>query len=239
MSEASRDRGFVLHSRRYKENSRLVEAFTAEHGRMSFVARVSRKHPSRDLPALQPGTESLFQWRGMKDLNNLDSADGLRFFALKGEFSVCALYCNELMLYLTDRGVPMPTLYHYYEQVLEQLGQEQPAVQCLRSFEASLLEELGSLPDYCYDAVSEQTIEVGTAIYYHPNSGVSREQALSGSLAINAEQHALLVSQHYSDRRIASLCRKLFGAQLGLLLSGRKLQSRELLRAYYRYRKPS
>ncbi len=232
MSEPLRDRGFVLHSRRYRENSRLVDILTREHGRIALIARISASKGGREMAALQPCHESGFQWRGRHDLQNLVSVDALRHFPLSGEYSLCALYCNELLLYLLPRQLPCPEIYDAYRHTLAALTNDEPAAPHLRRFEAILLDQLG----FALDFGIADNANAQDRFYFHPEHGLTTSAMAKPSLTLDADTIRALNQQRYDDRRIAGVARRIFSASIDKLLEGKPLRSRKLLQSYRKYR---
>ena len=102
---STQDRAFVLHTRRYRENSLLVEALTREHGRVGLVARVGsgRRRPAKE--ALQAFRPLLVLWQGRGELQSLTHWEATDSWPpLHGERLLSGLYLNELVIRLTGRG---------------------------------------------------------------------------------------------------------------------------------------
>ncbi|HGG58492.1 MAG TPA: DNA repair protein RecO [Gammaproteobacteria bacterium] len=232
MGEPSVDRGFVLHSRRYRENSRIVDILTREHGRISLVARLSASKGGREMAALQVCRESSYQWRGRHELQNLVSVDALRHFPLTGEPSLCALYCNELLLYLLPRQLPCPEVYDAYHDTLAALTETDRPAPPLRRFEAILLNQLGFALDFdiAANAAPEETF------YFHPGHGLTRAPTAEDAIALDAVTLEAMRQHRYEQRRTGAVARRIFAATIEQLLEGKPLRSRKLLQSYRKYR---
>jgi len=233
MSELFSDRGFVLHSRRYRENSRIVEVFTREHGRIALVARIRPGKSGRDLAALQPWCESGFFWRGRHELQNLASIEALRNHTLAGENSICGLYCNELLLHLLAKRLPSPETYDCYGETIAALADGAKAATLLRRFEEVLLRQLGFALDYT--VLTKDAARRRATYYFHPEHGLTEEPLANGSISFSAAALDGLMHRNFSDRRTASAAKSIFGATIHVLLDGRQLRSRKLLQSYKRY----
>ena len=100
---------FVLHTFAYRETSLIVEAFTAEYGRVAMVAR-GAKRPRSELRGLLQGFQPLLlSWSGQRELKTLLRAEwrgGLP--RVGGSALVCGFYLNELLLKLLPREDPHP-----------------------------------------------------------------------------------------------------------------------------------
>ena len=64
---------FILHSRPYRDSSLLLEVFTAEHGRISLVARGARRKSRGGSGGalLQPFIPLLVSYSGRAEMKNL------------------------------------------------------------------------------------------------------------------------------------------------------------------------
>ncbi|WP_043690022.1 DNA repair protein RecO [Luteimonas huabeiensis] len=135
---------FVLHARRWRETSLLVELLTRAHGRVGAVARGvqgPRRHALR--AALQPLQRIRFDAVQRGELATLTAAEAAdRAPVLSGEAALAGFYVNELMLRLAPRQDPHPELFALYGEVRGRLAG--PALAwTLRRFERDLLEALG------------------------------------------------------------------------------------------------
>ena len=107
---------FVLHTYAYRETSLVVEALTAEFGRVAMVAR-GAKRPRSELRGLLQGFQPLLMsWSGQNELKTLLKAEwrgGLP--RVGGSALLCGFYLNELLLKLLAREDPHPRLFATYE----------------------------------------------------------------------------------------------------------------------------
>lgn len=139
------DPAYILHVRPWRETSLLVEALSAEHGRIGLLARGvhgPRKHVLR--AALQPLQRVRLEAAQRGELAQLRHAEALDAApVLEGEAALAAFYLNELVLRLAPRGDPQPELFEAYGRVREWLRAREPLAWTLRRFEADLLDALG------------------------------------------------------------------------------------------------
>src|SRR4249920_914619 len=110
---------FVLHTFAYRETSVIVEAFTANYGRVALVAR-GAKRPRSELRGLLQGFQPLLlSWAGQQELKTLIKAEWRGGLALpRGSALLCGFYLNELLLKLLPREDPHPELYDEYHAAL-------------------------------------------------------------------------------------------------------------------------
>lgn len=136
---------FVLHARRWRETSLLVDVLTARHGRLGLVARGvagARKHALR--AALQPLQHIRLDAVQRGELAWLVSAEALDSAPpLVGEAALSGFYIGELTLRLLPRQDPSPELYALYGQARGRLMAGAPLAWTLRRFERDLLDVLG------------------------------------------------------------------------------------------------
>jgi DNA repair protein RecO (recombination protein O) len=136
---------FVLHTRAWRETSLLVEALSAQHGRMGLVARgvrVAKAHLLRS--ALQPMQHIRFDAVLRGELAQLHTAEALDAAPrLTGDAALAGFYLNELVLRLAPRHDPHPELFVAYARTRERLRAGEPLAWVLRRFERDLLEALG------------------------------------------------------------------------------------------------
>lgn len=136
---------FVLHARRWRETSLLVEVLGATQGRVGLLARGvqgAKRHPLR--AALQPLQHIRFDAVQRGELAQLRAAEALDAApVLSGDAMLAGFYINELVLRLAPRLDPHPQLYAAYAVARERLRGAEPLAWVLRRFERDLLEALG------------------------------------------------------------------------------------------------
>lgn len=222
--------GFVLHSRRFRENSRILEVFTEEVGRIAVVARVSRRKGGSGASAYQPFRKLAVQWRGRGELQNVSSAEELEHFPLSSHASLCGLYCNELLLYLTSKYIPMPSTYFSYQETLRSLAEGENFEPTLRRFELILLEELGFGLDLETDHLTEKSLTDAEQYYFHPAMGLSSKNPGQGSFIVPAEAVNAIRKDDFSRQSSAKAVKLILASTIDRLLDGRVLKSRQLFR---------
>ncbi|PJK00918.1 DNA repair protein RecO [Lysobacteraceae bacterium NML91-0213] len=135
---------FVLHARRWRETSLLVEVLSLSHGRLGLLARgvqSPRRHALR--AALQPLQHIRFDAVQRGELATLASAEAIdRAPTLAGDAVLAGFYVNELMLRLAPRQDPHPELFELYATLRQRLAAPGLAW-TLRRFERDLLDALG------------------------------------------------------------------------------------------------
>jgi DNA repair protein RecO (recombination protein O) len=136
---------YVLHARPYRETSLLLECLTRDHGRLGVIARGVRGEKARlrraQLEPFQPISVDLLL-RG--ELATLTAVEPIGIpMRMMGDVALASLYLNELVVRLTERQDPFPTLFDAYAKTLTRLASGEPLAWTLRRFERDLLEAIG------------------------------------------------------------------------------------------------
>ena len=136
--------GFVLHGYPFRETSLVVETFTSQHGRVALMARGARRPRSALRGILLAFQPLLLSWMGKSELRTLVGAEWDGTYApLRGEALMCGFYLNELILRLLPRDDPHESVFAAYRAALAALAAGTDHATVLRSFELTLLGELG------------------------------------------------------------------------------------------------
>ncbi len=136
--------GYVLHRRRYRETSLIVEFLTREEGRVAAVARGALRRKSALAAVLQPLVPLSLEMRGRGELLTLIRAEASGpAVAISGAGLYSIFYLNELIMRLTVVHDPQPLLCDIYAATLASLASDAPLEPCLRGFERDLLEVTG------------------------------------------------------------------------------------------------
>jgi DNA repair protein RecO (recombination protein O) len=227
--------GLILHSRRFRENSRIIEVFTQEFGRIALLARVASKKAGSRSSGLQPFQESLFRWRGRSELQNLQSLDTLTVYELKDKATICGMYCNELIMYLTAKFLPLPDLYLSYRDTLKTLVHSKSLSVPLREFEMTLLEQLGYGLNLETDCLSAEPLQSSGDYYYHAQQGFSRQSPGNDALRIDAEILEGIRKRKFTEKKVARQARYILGSAIQFQLGNKPLKSRQLLQSITKY----
>ena len=219
---------YLLHSRRYRDSSLIVDLFCRELGRVSCVARGALR-PKSSLPVRHPFQALSVAFQGRGELPTLVRAEALQVpIALSGQRLYCGFYLNELLLKLTVRHDAHPSLFDVYAESLNSLADNSPLEPVLRRFEVRLLEELGlgltldhdheGQPLYA-DQMYTYSIDAGPA----PVTGVHTD-ALRGDTLLG------LRSGEFANDAALREARTLMRKVIDYHLDGKPLHSRTLFR---------
>lgn len=226
---------YVMHSRPYRDSSALLEVFTAEYGRISLVARGTRRQSRKGSSAalLQPFIPLLLSFSGRLELKTLiatEPAQGM--LVLRGERLFSGMYINELLVRLLHRNDAHPGLFAAYALALEALAGNTVVDTVLRRFEFTLLEELGYSLDLSVDGASGQPIQDSRWYRYDSGLGlVASEDASVRQAAAYAGSDLLVMASGELGGPVRLTAKRLLREALAVHLGDMPLRSRELFRA--------
>lgn len=227
-------RGFLLHSRPYRETSLIATFMTDTDGRIDLIVRSARKKKSH--PVL-PFCLYELSWVGKGSLKHLQTYEQLAGAAtISGMSLFCAFYLNEIIYRLLPQSEPEHGLLSAYSLAVDQLASGCEVEPVLRGFELTLLEALG----YGLDFRSDRTgaaLAAGCSYLFEPESGLIpvvsnlqhvkyRVQGIMGQ----GEQFLAIACRDFSDAKVRHLAKGVLRASLAIYLGNRPLRSRELFR---------
>ena len=106
---------YVLHRYDWSETSLILEVFTRHHGRVALVAKGAKRPTSSFRPVLLPLQPLSLAFGGDGDIRTLKSAEWVGGHVMPtGEALLSGYYLNELLMRLTARDDPHPTLFEVY-----------------------------------------------------------------------------------------------------------------------------
>ena len=222
----SLEHAYILHHREYRDTSRILDVFTARHGRITLFARGARGPKSKLAPLLMPFRPLLLSWTGRGDAAQLSGAepDG-EALPLAHKHLMSAFYLNELLISLTTRHDPQAQLFDDYARALRRLCVESQPEPALRVFEKRLLEcigyglELDVTPEHYYQ--------------FRPSQGLCavREDA-PGAYA--GRTLLALREESLDDAQSLDVARRVLRQALDHCLEGRELRTRDVARSMAR-----
>jgi DNA repair protein RecO (recombination protein O) len=218
---------YLLHHRPYRDTSRILEVITREHGRLTLFARGVRGPKAKLASVLQPFQLLLLSWSGRGEAAQLtgaelaDSHPPLPAASLMGSF-----YLNELLMKLTTRHDPQPSLFDDYHGTVAGLREGLRLEPALRIFEKRLLEALG----YGLDL---QGVDADEYYHFRPAQGLfptvaQAAGAVAGQSLISLAQEKLQSTRELEDAR------RVLQAALAECLEGRVLNTRAVAKAVVR-----
>lgn len=252
-SSAVTQQGWLLHGRRYRENSVIATMLTAASGKVSGVihgSRGKRRSAADSLQSFQPYTFSQY---GRSDLKNFSSLDFLgRGFDLKGRAALVGLYFNELLYLLLPEEERVPEIHGLYTASLQRLHEtvseltgdaadapaafsaQDPLLRLMREFELTLTTELGLHPGFGSDAAGDPIQPRARYVFISTTGWLTEAQAEGepAHLRILSASGRLLKAVGASDWAVAGalgLARQLTAAVIDRSLDGRMLNTRQLI----------
>ncbi|HET7811278.1 MAG TPA: DNA repair protein RecO [Steroidobacteraceae bacterium] len=216
---------WVLHSREYRDTSRILEVFSARHGRLTLFARGARGPKSKLASLLMPFRPLLLSWSGRGDAAQLTGAEPGESLTLPSRQVMSGFYLNELIISLTTRHDPQPQLFDDYAEALRRLATDAAAEPTLRVFEKRLLTHLGYGLEFPVDAQTYYRFHVGDGL------AEVREDtpgAYSGRCLLALQDEDL------RDAESLDVARRLLRQALDHCLEGRELRTRTVARSMVR-----
>ena len=217
--------GYLIHHRKYRERSHIVHLFTQEYGRIDGVLRQVPPPQFQPIQLLGSGRSEL------KNFSKLEIQHQPIFF--HGDAFFCGFYLNELILRLCALEEPMPQTFAQYTKTLQNLQQLEDQEHkilyikhLLRTFEFTLLSELGYALDYTVD--HKQAPILAEQFYsFHLNEGfvpLAQKEGLRGADILSMASYNL---QEFTSQQLMLLSR-LYRQIISALLGDRPLKSRQL-----------
>lgn len=221
---------FILHARKYRDTSMIVELLTREHGRVPVVMRGVRSARSRIAGHVQPFGRMMIAWFGRGELKTARATDfPWTAPVFTGNELVTGLYVNELLVRLAGKYEPMPRIFDAYGPLIHKIaaGIDMPAE--LRRFELGLLRELGYGITFDVEAGSGEPVAVGTLYRYVPDEGLHRiVDDMTGHQALRGADLLAIARGDLTDPGADACAKRVIRRSFAALLGERKLKSREL-----------
>ena len=221
---------YVLHSREYRDTSRILEVFSANHGRLTLFARGARGPKSKLASLLMPFRPLLVSWSGRGDAAQLTGAEPQGEPApLAARQVLSGFYLNELILTLTTRHDPQPQLFEDYADALRRLAADTAPERALRVFEKRLLAVLGYGLEFSVDARMHYQFRLGQGL------AEVREEAPG---AYSGRCLLALQDEDLRDAETLDVARRVLRQALDQCLEGRELRTRTVARSMSRRGNP-
>lgn len=217
---------FVLHSREYRDTSRILDVFSLAHGRLTLFARGARGPKSKLASLLMPFRPLLVSWTGRGDAAQLTGAepDG-EALQLPSRQVMSGFYLNELIINLTTRHDPQAQLFEDYGAALRSLARDAAAEPVLRVFEKRLLASLGYGLEFAVESDMYYRFRVGEGLLEVRENAPG---AYSGRCLLALQEEKL------ADVESLEVARRLLRQALDHCLEGRELRTRTVARSMAR-----
>lgn len=217
---------YILQQRCYRETSLIIDAFTRDFGRISVLAKGTRKAKSKTQGLLQPFIPLRLTFFGKTELKVLIDVELAESFEpMSGLALYCGFYLNELIAAFLHKDDPHPELFADYGQCLRDLQQAGLFEALLRNFELNLIEKTGYGLQLTYDIQHDRPVD--PAEKYHLNADLSPVGADDG--IYSGKTLLALQSRDFVDAVVLAEAKILLRRVLDRLLHGKMLNSRKVL----------
>ena len=233
---------YILHTRKYRDTSLIVELLVRDAGRVSAVARGARGKRGRQQATWQPFTPLLVSCFGRGELRTVKHAEFLPAgFPLAGDSLLLGIYANELLVRVLGKYEAVPGLFNQYQMLLASLSSDVTAIaeprlrhyqQALRRFELGLLQEMGFGISFTVDAERGAAVEPGRFYEFVADEGfypLDRPDAAAAD-SFPGEHLLAIAAGDFSSLATDQSAKHITRAAFAPLLGGKPLKSRELFR---------
>lgn len=221
----TRQAAFVLHSRPYRENSSLLTLLTEKDGVQGTIIFSGNSLKSSKKALMQPFLPLTVILSGQGCLKKVQLIEArAKSYLLSGQHLYSGFYLNELMVRLLPENIPCDELFAHYASLLEVLNAKGAIEASLRSFELTLLEELGQSLDF-FAAIDTEHEYWG----FHPQLGLVPGEQLAKTVNLYPKSLLLaLAHRDFSDLRHRQLAKHFMRDVFSPLLGDKPLKSRKL-----------
>ncbi|MFN3238539.1 MAG: DNA repair protein RecO [Pseudomonadales bacterium] len=223
---------YILHSRKYRDTSLILELFTEIDGRVAGVQRGARG--KKQSATVQPFTPILVSYMGKGELKTITKIDAGSMQHLTGDRLLLGMYANELLIRLLGKYEPTRSLFQVYQRLLINLAALEDYQGVLRDFELKLLEELGYGISFAFTAGSGDMVEPEQHYRFVADEGFHPIAAATNSSFPGA--HLLAIADGEYNPEVERTARRITRSAINRLLGDRPLQSRELFKQLNRSR---
>ena len=163
----------VLHTRPFKETSLLVDLFTRNHGKISVIAKGAQRPKSKIGTIKTPSCLFFVSCTGRGELKTLTHCEIKEYFFPIAEAFNSVVYLNELLIKLLEKEDPHPEIFDHYLIVCGSLksNKKEKLEKNLRSFELTLLKEIGYGLNLNFEGNSDIEIKEDTSYKFVPSVG--------------------------------------------------------------------
>ena len=227
MSDTGLDPCFVIHTRKYRDTSLLVEVLSREQGRYTLVARGARsKKPKFQLQLFSPVLVSAFGRGELKTARTIE-ADGPGY-QLTGANLLIGMYVNELLYRLVGKFDPCPLVFDRYVQLLHTLQEQTSLIAQLRQFEIDLLSDLGYGISFDVESETGDAIQPDRRYHFIVEDGFRYLSADQSSHNAIVGQDLLSIAAGSIDSSTDRVAKRVIRQSVDHLLGGKPLHSRRL-----------
>ena len=220
---------YILHHKKYKENSLLVSIFTRDFGKLTAIIRVSKKQTNIFQPLVHLRGEISIA-KKESSLSRVYNIDFVEMFYKQSYINLLSLqYMNELMYILLNYSYQDDILFDKYDFILRNISDDNYR-HLLRIFELQILESLGQ---GIYVDVDTNGEDIILDDYYQMVNFDFRKSHANASNSIKGSTLTKINSSPLTwDKDDLRVISGIIRINIDRVLSGKKLQSRKLLIDY-------
>ena len=222
--------GFVLHKRRFKETSLIVEFLTLERGRIATIVKGALRAKSKVGNSLQHSMRLELDVIGKSNLPTLTRVEVIEHFPnLRGLKAFTLLYVNELIIKCFGENDPIKDVYHNYAELQRTLGGAGDYQSALRYFELTIFEAMGVQPELNITADTMTSVSDSETYFFKPSIGILENNFEGDSLKVHGETLCLLSKKAELNGRAVKEAKLLAQAIVRHHLDGQELMVRRLI----------
>jgi DNA repair protein RecO (recombination protein O) len=216
---------YILHARKYRDTSLILELFTETEGRVAAVQRGARG--KKQTGTVQPFTPLLVSYLGKGELKTIAKVDAGAMYYLSGDRLLLGMYVNELLMRLLGKFEKAPGLFLAYQNLLLSLVGSDDYQRRLRQFELRLLDDLGYGISFAIDAASGDFVSPDKFYRFVPDEGF-RELLSQTSQSFSGSHLLAIADGDLNTEEVEATARKVARLAIARLLGDKPLKSREL-----------
>ena len=172
-------KGFLIHTRDYRETSSILNIFTSQGGIESLIFK--GKHTNKDRFKFSIFNEYSFTFNEKYSLPYLTKFEILNQYIFDKKYYLLGLYVNELLYKTLKDGYDFDKVYIHYKEFLINLSDTNDSLRRLALlFEKNLLQDLG----YEISLSVNETIVNDKYYYYDYNEGFKLDLSLENKNSI-------------------------------------------------------
>jgi DNA repair protein RecO (recombination protein O) len=211
---------FILHRKKFKDNSYIVDIFSKKYGKIKAISRSISKHKKH---LMQPFVSCYGSWVQKNDLATLNTIEpNGNSYDFKPKALMSAFYLNELLIKATITNDPHPKLFSSYARALASLAEATNLEASLRIFEKQLLEEVGY-------GINLDILRESDASWYSFSLKDGLVPAYSDADSLfSASMLRNLAANNLVDLSELKQCKNMMKTALEAILKGRELKSKML-----------
>ena len=223
--------GFVLHKRRYKETSLIVEFLTLERGRIATIVKGALRAKSKFGNFLQHSMRLELDVIGKSNLTTLTKIEVIEHFPnLRGLKAFTLLYVNELIMKFFGENDPIKDVYHDYAELQRTLGGSANYQSALRYFELTVFEAMGVKPELNVTADTLTSVSDSEIYFFKPSIGILKNNFEGDTLKVHGETLCMLARKAELNGRAEKEAKLLAQALVRHHLDGKEPNIRRLIK---------